>query len=87
MCVFFLGHKHERDSLSLSTCQFCISVGSRDCSLCPLLPYVVCFAGLPLKDGALLGSEATYLAKIPLSFSISWLSTLSMYYISLIYVL
>ena len=51
-------------------------VGSRDCSLYPLLPYVICFVGLLLKYGALLGGEATYLAKIPLS----------IYYISLIYV-
>ena len=53
----------------------------------PLSPYMICFACLLLKDGALLGGEASYLAKIPLSFSLLGHNPLSMYYIMLIFVL
>ena len=66
----FLNCMHESGSLSLSACQNCMWVGSRDFSLCPLLPCVVCFASVLLKNGALLDGEASYLAKIPLSFSL-----------------
>ena len=77
----------SKEDISCLACQFCMWVGSRDCSLCPLQPCVLCFVGWMLRDGALLGGEASYLAKISLSFSLPWLSPLSTYYISLIYVL
>ena len=48
---------------------------------------MVCFAGVLLKDGAFLGGEASYLAKIPLSFSLLGYNLLFMYYKMLIYVL
>ena len=57
--MLFLNWKHQRSSLSCLECLFCMWVGSRDCSLRPLLPYVICFAGVLLKDGALPGGEAS----------------------------
>ena len=45
-------------------------VGSRDCFLHPLQACVLCFAGIKTREGALFGGEASYLAKIPLSFSL-----------------
>ena len=87
-CFFAKRKECIKGALSLLLClQFCMWVGPRDCSLCPLLPCVICFAGVLLKDGALLAGKDSYLAKIPLSFSLLGYNLLSMYYIMLIYVL